>query len=145
MKHTSTYIKGVLCALIHMFLAFIIPKQRKRLFLIATLQNELAKKGAFHKRSIDELNESLHLADNEKMLLLPEPIYEMVWDSEALDPIVNELPHATEGDLCLQYKDVSRISEAIIHLSPAWLRYASPDIMKKDVISLFYCQPLKIA
>lgn len=145
MKFTSTYIKGILCGMIHAFLAFIIPKQRKRLFLIATLQHELTKKGTFHKRSINELNESLHLADSDKQLLLPEPIYEMVWDSEALDPIVSDLPHIAEDDLCLQYKDADRISEAIIHLTPAWLRYGSPDDMKKDVIGLFYCQPLKIA
>jgi hypothetical protein len=145
MKLTSTYIKGILCALFHTFLALIIPKQRKRLFLIATLHYELARKGAFHKRSIDELNETLHLADNDKMLLLPEPIYEMVWDSEKLASIVAELPTMYDGETCLQFKDADRISEDILRVTPDWLRYASLDVMKNDIIGLFYCQPLKTA
>lgn len=145
MKSITSVITSFFCGLLYAFLALIISKPRKRLFVLATLHRELSKRGTVHKESISTLNQTLHLAENEKMLILPDPIYDMVWDSDKIDTIVSELPPSYDGNICLLYKDATRVSEEILPLTPRWLWYDTLDNMRNDIIGLFYCQPLKNA
>lgn len=145
MKHTITFIKGFIYSFIQTCLTFMISRQRKRLFVLATLHRELVKRGTLNDESIDMLNQTLHLADNEKMLILPDPIYEMVWDSDEIGHIVGDLPPIHDDKICLCYTEAMRVSEEILPLTPRWLRYDTLDNMRNDIISLFYCQPLKNA
>ena len=145
MKHISATIKGIFYTIVYAFLGMIIPKHRKRLFLLTSLQHQLATKGAITEQSLTELNKTLHLSQDDTYCCKTsiEAIYEIVWDSEKIGKIVSDIPEMYDGKTCLLYKDANRLSEEILPLVPTWLRYGSLDAMKKDIISLFYCQPLK--
>lgn len=146
MSNISSYIKRLFCVIGHFLLSLIIPKRRKRMFLLATLYHELAKRGLFSTDNINKLNKTMRLTDDETSLILPDPIYEMVWDEADINRIVEDIPMNTvDGDTCLLYNDAYRVSEEILSVTPSWLWYASLDVMKNDIINLFYCRPNSIA
>lgn len=145
MQSTYSAIKLMFITLFFTLIGFLIPPQRKRFLVIASLHTELIKNGVFHDESLSKLNSLLHLADDETTLVLPEAIYETVWDKDELSKILHHIPSTYSGDTCMLYDDARRTSEEILQLTPKWLRYDTLETMTKDLINLFYCQPVKTA
>ncbi len=145
MQTTSSIIKGMLTTLFFTFIGIFMPRQRKRLFIIAGIHAKLIQNGVFHEESINKLNGVLHLTDDDKSLDIPESVYESVWDSSELSKILHQIPTTYDGETCMLYNDAKRVTEEILKLTPKWLQYGSLDEMSLDLINLFMCQTVKTA
>ena len=124
------------------FFMNLLPKRSKRLILLTTLYVQLVEKGVFHEETLDKLNRVLCLANDSEALTLPCCISCRVWDSKELEEITASLHVGSEGISCLAYKEARRVSDEILSLSPYCLRYGDRDTMTRDVVNLFYCQPV---
>lgn len=125
-------------------LSILLPNRGKRIIMLTTLHARLVRDGVFHAETLQKLNDSLFLASTPTALTLPASIYGRVWDTNQLHSILNEIDGKYDGDTCLLYADARKVSQSIISLTPAWLRYGSVDDMMRDVMSLFYCKSLTL-
>ena len=91
--------------------------------------------------------DSLHQAQvaSEKALELPASVYNQVWDAEKVKTILTEIDGKYDGETCLLYEDAKKVSQSIITLTPAWLRYDTEEGMLRDVLNLFYCHPTRMS
>lgn len=126
-------------------LGLILPNRGKRLIMLTSLHARLVRDGVFHNETLSKLNQSLYLASSEKALELPASVYNQVWDAEKVKTILTEIDGKYDGETCLLYEDAKKVSQSIITLTPAWLRYDTEEGMLRDVLNLFYCHPTRMS
>lgn len=97
----------------------------KRIFFLTSLYIQMRHQhiSLIQQNTLQKLNQTLRLARSENALMLAAHAHKVVWPGDVLTRIVEE-----DKELPIEVK-----CDAIIKLSPEWLRYGSNDDMSKDI------------
>ena len=123
--HTVTTPSFSIRRLGRVLLSRILSPYAKRIFFLTSLYVQMRHQhiNLIHQNTLRKLNETLKLARTEDALMLAAHAHRVVWNGDALIDIIEHHESVNVDAKC----------EAIIKLSPTWLRYGSEDAMKKDI------------
>lgn len=125
-------------------LGHILPNRTKRLIFVSSFIAHIQNCETTDKNLITKLNTLLHLCGSDNALVFPMQLHDKIWKNANIEQLFQEKGFETSTDLALltvnkpktMSKKIRTLSEDIIKVMPAWLRYSSNSQMRQDLITL---------
>lgn len=112
------------------------PRFGKRLVFVVSLYVGLNTASRAPFEALQALNDRLKVADNVLALELPAMASKAIWGTKAQRCVVGA-SESLGGRQCQE--ELSRVSAAILAVTPKWMRYAPPAEMLDDVEAVVSC------
>lgn len=117
-----------------------VAERARRMLFLTSLATTLSREGIIKTNTLDNLNKSLHLANNDSCLEIGEHISSSIWkyNKNYKSTFKDGWDNGTCIDVgeYLSLDDIREISPKVIDASPTWLRYNGLK-MQQDVTDLF--------
>lgn len=108
------------------------PEPTKRLIFLASFSARLKDQDSFDSETLRKLNEVMTLAKNEQLINLPCAWSKVIWRGRVLHDIASKEVLATN----FSKERLQQLADRILEATPSWLRYGSPEAMRRDVARL---------
>ncbi len=117
-------------------LSKLVNQHTKRIIFVTSLYTRVSRLNQLEQSAITKLNQLMVLATNEDSLSFTSRLHQVIWGRTGINETLT--PEILRGDL--SEETCRQLSTKVVDMSPKWLRYEKPNMIK-DVVSLLRQTP----
>lgn len=123
-------------AVLEFLLSKLVNQHTKRIIFVTSLYTRVSRLNQLEQSAITKLNQLMVLATNEDSLSFTSRLHQVIWGGTGINETLT--PEILRSEMSEEVR--RQLSTRVVDMSPKWLRYEKPNMIK-DVVNLLRQSP----